>query len=63
VSVGIPAGGIGQVTLSLAGERSDHLARAANGGAVPRGTEVVITGLRGDGLVVAPTTTAVDGGR
>jgi membrane protein implicated in regulation of membrane protease activity len=63
VSVAIPANGVGQVTLSLAGERSDHLARAANGGAVPRGAEVVVTALRGDGLVVAPTTSHADGGR
>jgi membrane protein implicated in regulation of membrane protease activity len=63
VSVAIPAGGVGQVTLSLAGERSDHLARAAGTEAVPRGTEVVITALRGDGLVVKPTTPSGNGGR
>jgi membrane protein implicated in regulation of membrane protease activity len=62
VSVTIPAGGVGQVTVSLAGGRADHLARAATGEAVPRGVEVVITGLRGDGLVVTPTA-PVHGGR
>ena len=57
VSVGIPAGGVGQVVLSVGGERSEHIARAAGPGALPRGAEVVVTGLRGDGLVVAPPTT------
>jgi membrane protein implicated in regulation of membrane protease activity len=61
VSVAIPAGGVGQVTLSLAGERSDHLARSATGEAVQRGAEVVVTGLRGDGLVVKPTAPATGG--
>lgn len=63
VSVAIPAGGVGQVTLSFAGERSDHLARTATGQALPRGAEVVITALRGDGLVVAPAASPMDGGR
>ena len=63
VSVSIPAGGVGQVTLALAGERSEHLARSAQGVAIPRGTEIVITALRGDGLVVAPTASVVNGGR
>ena len=62
VSVGIPAGGVGQVTLSVGGERSEHIARAAGPEALPRGSEVVITGLRGDGLVVAPPSRAATGG-
>jgi membrane protein implicated in regulation of membrane protease activity len=61
VSVAIPAGGVGQVTLSVAGERSEHIARAAGAVALPRGTEVVVTGLRGDGLVVAPPTRPQEG--
>ena len=56
VSVRIPAGGLGQVTLVVAGERSEHIARSATADALPRGAEVVVTGLRGDGLVVAPPT-------
>ncbi len=63
VSVAIPVGGVGQVAVSLAGERSEHLARAANGQAVPRGTEVVITALRGDSVIVAQTTSPLDGAR
>lgn len=54
VSVAIPADGVGQVSLSLAGERTEHLARSTDGRAVPRGVEVVITALRGDSVVVAP---------
>jgi membrane protein implicated in regulation of membrane protease activity len=58
VSVAIPAGGVGQVTLSVGGERSEHIARAAGAEALPRGSEVVVTALRGDGLVVAPPSRA-----
>jgi membrane protein implicated in regulation of membrane protease activity len=54
VSVAIPADGVGQVSLSLAGERTEHLARSKDGRAVPRGAEVVITALRGDSVVVTP---------
>ena len=63
VSVAIPVGGVGQVTMSLAGERSEHLARAAGGQAVPRGTEIVITALRGDSVIVAPTGSPLEGAR
>ena len=58
VSVAIPADGVGQISLSLAGERTEHLARLKNGRAVPRGSEVLITELRGDSVVV----TQVSGG-
>jgi membrane protein implicated in regulation of membrane protease activity len=62
VSIAIPAGGVGQVSLSVAGERSEHIARASAGGALPRGTEVVITSLRGDSVVVAPANELAPGG-
>jgi len=62
VSVSIPPGGVGQVTLSVSGERSEHIARSRSGDALPRGTEVVITGLRGDSVVVAPPGAPVPGG-
>jgi len=55
VSVAIPASGVGQVVLFAAGERSEHVARATGGVAVPRGTEVVVSGLRGDSLIVTPS--------
>jgi membrane protein implicated in regulation of membrane protease activity len=54
VSVAIPAGGVGQIALSLAGERTEHLARSQDGRALARGVEVVITGLRGESVVVSP---------
>lgn len=54
VSVAIPAAGVGQVTLTFGGERTEHIARSADGRALDRGAEVVITGLRGDSVVVAP---------
>ena len=62
VSVSIPASGVGQVVVIASGERSEHIARGANGVAVPRGTEVVVTGLRGDSLIVAPASAQVTGG-
>jgi membrane protein implicated in regulation of membrane protease activity len=54
VSVAIPQGGVGQIALTFGGERSEHIARSADGRALFRGAEVVITGLRGDSVVVAP---------
>jgi membrane protein implicated in regulation of membrane protease activity len=54
VSVAIPSGGVGQVSLNFGGERSEHIARSADGSALSRGAEVVITGLRGDSVVVVP---------
>jgi membrane protein implicated in regulation of membrane protease activity len=62
VSVAIPAGGLGQISLMASGERSEHLARSAGGQAIPRGAEVVVTGLRGDSLVVAPPDMRPPGG-
>ena len=54
VSVAIPPGGVGQITISAAGERTEHIARAVDGRAVPRGTPVTITGLGGDSVIVTP---------
>jgi membrane protein implicated in regulation of membrane protease activity len=62
VSVAIPVGGLGQIVITYGGERSEHVARAADGRALTRGAEVVITGLRGDGVVVAPPGPAPRGG-
>lgn len=62
VSVGIPAGGVGQIALTAGGERSEHIARAAGGAALPRGTEVVITALRGDSVIVSPVSASLPGG-
>lgn len=52
VTVAIPANGVGQVSLSVAGERTEHVARSTDGRAVARGTQVVVTALGGDSVVV-----------
>ena len=52
VSVALPAGGVGQVVVFSRGERTEHIARSADGAAIPRGADVVITGLGGDSVVV-----------
>jgi len=62
VTVAIPKGGVGQVTVNYGGERSEHIARSEDGGAVARGTIVVIRGLGGDSVVVAPPTSGAKGG-
>jgi membrane protein implicated in regulation of membrane protease activity len=62
VSVTIPAGGVGQIALTFSGERSEHVARAADGSALARGAQVIITGLRGDGVIVAPPGSLPRGG-
>ena len=43
VTVGIPAGGTGEIVFEKAGSRRSEAARAMNGAAIPRGAEVVIT--------------------
>ena len=58
VTVMIVDGGVGQVTLTARGERSDHIARSNDGRAIPRGAEVIITGLTGDSVVVSRPTGA-----
>ena len=52
VTVGIPVDGVGRISLSMAGERSEHVARSEDGRPVARGTQVVITALGGDSVVV-----------
>jgi membrane protein implicated in regulation of membrane protease activity len=54
VTIGIPATGAGQVTVTVGGERSMHIARPADGHPIAPGTEVVITALRGDSVLVEP---------
>jgi membrane protein implicated in regulation of membrane protease activity len=62
VSVAIPAGGVGQVALAFGGERSEHVARTDDGRPLARGADVVITGVRGDGVIVAAAHPAERGG-
>ena len=54
ISVAIPEAGVGQIALTYGGERSEHIARSEDGRALARGAEVMITGLRGDTVIVAP---------
>jgi membrane protein implicated in regulation of membrane protease activity len=61
VSVAIPARGVGQITLTVGGERTDHIARSADDRAIARGAEVTITALRGDSVIVAPPAGAPGG--
>ena len=53
VSVAIPNGGVGQISLSVDGARSEHIARSADGRPIARGTPVVITGVGGEGVIVS----------
>jgi len=62
VSVAIPAHGVGQITLHSGGERTDHIARSADGGAVGRGTIVVVTALGAESVVVKAADAAGTGG-
>ena len=55
VAIGIPAGGVGQISLSAAGERSMHIARSKDGVPLPAGTAVIIREIRGDSIVVERT--------
>jgi|SRR6266850_5607957 len=63
VTVGIPKGGVGQITVVTGGERSSQIARSADGSVIPVGAEVVITEMRGDSLVVARAGAPQTGGR
>jgi membrane protein implicated in regulation of membrane protease activity len=55
VTVAIPAAGVGQISLSIGGERTEHVARSKDGRAVARGTQVVVAALGGDAVVVEKT--------
>jgi membrane protein implicated in regulation of membrane protease activity len=54
VSVAIPADGVGQIVITTGGERTEHIARSADQTAITRGTSVIITGIGGDAVAVAP---------
>jgi membrane protein implicated in regulation of membrane protease activity len=62
VSVAIPAGGVGQIVVAAGGERTEHIARAGDRKPISRGTAVVITGIGGDSVIVAPAGSQVSGG-
>ena len=52
VTVGIPQGGMGQVTLEYGGERTTQIARSKDGLAIPPGTAVAVTAILGDSIIV-----------
>jgi membrane protein implicated in regulation of membrane protease activity len=54
VTVAIPAGGVGQVAVTSAGQQTEHIARSDGGEGIARGTQVVIAGFRGDAVIVKP---------
>lgn len=58
VAVGIPEGGVGQVTLVFAGERTSQIARSKDGHAIPVGTGVLIAALAGETVLVERLSTA-----
>lgn len=62
VTVAIPETGVGQVTLTFAGGRTEHIARSADGHAIARGAEVTIVALRGDSVVVTALSAMTPGG-
>lgn len=63
VTVGIPRGGVGQVTLEYGGERTTQIARSGDGEAMPPGTVVVVKALLGDSIVVERAGSAAQGGK
>ena len=62
VTVGIPQGGMGQVTMEYGGERTTQIARSKDGGAIAPGTAVVVTDLRGDSIIVERASAQAPGG-
>ena len=62
VTVGIPKDGMGQVTLEYGGERTTQIARSKDGAAIPPGTAVVVSALRGDSMIVERASAQAPGG-
>jgi membrane protein implicated in regulation of membrane protease activity len=61
VTVAIPENGVGEITLTAGGERTAHIARSADGRAIPLGTEVVITNPLGQSVVVSRASAPASG--
>ncbi|HEV8638321.1 MAG TPA: hypothetical protein VG370_29255 [Chloroflexota bacterium] len=61
VTVGIPSGGVGEIVFTKAGTRRSEAARAGRSRAIPRQTEVVITGYDLGIATVEPWETFVNG--
>jgi membrane protein implicated in regulation of membrane protease activity len=62
VSIAIPADGVGQIVVAAGGERTEHIARAADRKPIARGVSVVIAAIGGDSLTVVPAGSQADGG-
>ena len=62
VTVGIPRGGMGQVTLEYGGERTTQIARSKDGSAIPPGAVVAVTALLGDSIIVERVGAQAPGG-
>jgi membrane protein implicated in regulation of membrane protease activity len=58
VTIGIPSGGVGQVSVAIGGERTTQIARSKDGAPIAPGSTVVITALRGESVVVENLTAA-----
>ena len=52
VTIGIPQGGVGQITVTIGGERTTQIARSKDGAPIPPGAAVIITALGGESVVV-----------
>jgi membrane protein implicated in regulation of membrane protease activity len=61
VTVGIPEGGVGQITVTISGERSSHIARPSDGKPIGMGSEVIVTSIRGDTVIVERAAPAAPG--
>ena len=55
VSIGIDAGRVGQVTLSLNGENAQYSAQSTSGAGIPTGTVVTVVDVQGSVLTVEPS--------
>ncbi len=55
VTVAIPAGGVGQVSLTMGESVVEKIARAKDGGAIPLGALVKIEAIVGDSILVSRT--------
>jgi len=60
VTVGIPRGGVGQVTLVFGAELTTQIARSKDGSPLPPGSDVVVVALRGESLIVEPAPAPAD---
>ena len=52
VTISIPENGVGEIIVTVGGERSAHIARSKDGKAIGVGSEVVVAGLLGQSVVV-----------